>query len=361
MTRDRSTYHAVLIGCGRIGATIDDEVRGHPTMGQQLPYSHAAGYEAADGVDLVAAADVDPEQLANARERYEIPRGYRDYREMIDVEEPDIVSIATGAKTHAEMVRFAADNGASAIYCEKPLCRSMDEADAMETACNRNDVHFNLGVLRRFTPIYRRIARMIADDVIGQPRAIIAQARGTWGLSAHSHTADMLLMLAGDDEVRWVQGESDFEETDIEENSLRRHPPIRMGYICFAGGTRGYLTQGGGLEFEIDGEDGKIRTFNNGQKANLRRERGEWGLLEEEPFPQVESKSATVECIEELVMALDGERQTTSAPIEIAVAGQEICMGWFVSHRRDGTRVSLPLDDEGRSFSVDPENGWEKG
>jgi len=62
--------------------TIDDELRGKPNL--QLPYSHAAGYRAADRVELVAAADIDPDQLENARERYDVPRGYEDYREMIE-------------------------------------------------------------------------------------------------------------------------------------------------------------------------------------------------------------------------------------------------------------------------------------
>jgi len=76
-----------------MGTTIDDELRGKPNL--QLPYSHAAGYRAADRVALVAAADIDPDQLENARERYDVPRGYEDYREMIEPENPDILSVAT--------------------------------------------------------------------------------------------------------------------------------------------------------------------------------------------------------------------------------------------------------------------------
>ena len=44
-------YRACLIGCGRMGATIDDEVN------DTLPFSHAAGYTAVDNVDLVAVSD----------------------------------------------------------------------------------------------------------------------------------------------------------------------------------------------------------------------------------------------------------------------------------------------------------------
>lgn len=352
MANDDLTYRAALIGCGRMGTTIDDEVRGRPNI--QLPYSHAAGYGAADRVELTAAADIDPERLENARERYDIPRGYSDYREMIEAEDPDIVSVATRPGTHAEMVCFAAERGVPAIYCEKPLCRSVAEADEMIEACQRHDVHFNLGVNRRFTPLYRKIREMVRDDAIGRPRAIIGQCGSGAALWSHSHAADLLLFLAGDEEVRWVQAECDFDSADLDGDRLRRDPPVSMGYVRFADGTRGYLTQGGGWEFEIDGEDGKIRTINDRQEATLRRKRGEWDLLAEEPFPEVEPRSGTLGCITELVAALDGAG-TTSAPIEAAAAGQEVCMGWLASHRRGGERVDLPLTGADRRLRVAPD------
>lgn len=350
----RETYRAALIGCGRMGATIDDEIRGRPNA--MLPYSHAAGYVAADRVDLVAAADIDEAQLTAARDRYDIPRGYDDYREMIETEEPDIVSVATRPGTHAEMVSFAAEAGVPAIYCEKPLCQSMTEADDLVEVCRETEVAFNLGVNRRYLPVYRTAREMVQDGEIGNRQAIIAQVGAAPALWGHSHAADRLLFLAGDADVEYVQAEADFDESDVlddDENRLRRDPAISMGYVRFEDGTRGHLTRAGGYEFEIDGDEGKIRTVNNGQAATLRREQGEWGLLEEEPFPEVGSKSATVGCIEELVAALDGEG-TTSAPIEVAVAGQEICMGWLASHWRDGARVELPLDEEARRLRVDP-------
>lgn len=355
MSRSDEPYRAALIGCGRMGATIDDEVDGRPNAPQR-PYSHAAGYAAADRVALVAAADVDADALAAARERYDIPRGYADYREMIETEDPDIVSVATRPDTHAEMVGFAAENGVPAVYCEKPLCRSMAEADELVAVCRRNDVLFNLGVNRRFVPLYRTVCELVDDGEIGERRAIIAQCGAGAALWSHSHAADMLCFLAGDGEIDWVQAEADFDADDLEGDRLLRDPPVHMGYVRFADGTRGYLTRGGGYEFEVDGEDGKIRTLNNGQTATLRRERGDEELLEAEPFPEVANESGTLGCIEDLVAALDGDG-TTAAPIETAAAGHELCMGWLESHRRDGARVSLPLDDGARRLAVDPP-GW---
>lgn len=343
------TYRAVLIGCGRMGATIDDEVAGRPHS--YIPYSHAAGHTAADRVELVAAADIDGAQLAAARDRYGIPRGYSDYREMIDAESPDIVSIATRPGPHLEMVRAAAEGGVPAIYCEKPLCQSMAEADELVSICQSEGVIFNLGVNRRFIPLYRTVRDRIADGAIGEVRAITGHVGGGSTLWSHSHFADLLLFLAGDPEVEWVQAEAACDADDLEGNRLRTDPALSMGYVRFATGVRGYLTRGSGTEFEIDGTDGKIRTTNNGLDAAMRVPEGDWNLLEETSFPTPEPRSGTLGCIEELVAALDGDADT-SAPIEVAAAGHELCLGWLQSQLAEGKRIELPLED--RSFSVEP-------
>lgn len=348
---DGEPYRAALIGCGRMGTTIDDEVRGRPNV--QLPYSHAAGYEAADGIELRAVADLDDERREAARERYDVPAGYDDYREMIDAESPDVLSVATRPGTHAEMVTFAAERGVPAIYCEKPLGRSVEEAERIAEACRDEDVAFNLGVNRRFEPLYRTVRALVREGAVGRRRALIAQCGGSAALWGQSHAADMLLYLAGDAEVDFVQGEAGFDEEDVEGDRITHDPGVTMGYVAFEDGTRGYLTRGSGWEFEVDGEDGKIRTFDNGHGATLRRDAGDPKMLAEEPFPDVDARSGTLGCIEELVAALDGEG-TTSAPVGAAARGQAVCMGWLASHRRGGERVQFPLDDDARRLTVEP-------
>ena len=59
--------------------------------------------------------------LAQAGKRYGVPseRLYTDYQEMIDRERPDIVSVATQPEQRAEIVSYAAEHGAKAVYAEK--------------------------------------------------------------------------------------------------------------------------------------------------------------------------------------------------------------------------------------------------
>ena len=77
-------YRTCLVGCGRMGATIDDEMAGRPESFLWIPYSHAAAAVACDRTDLVAVSDVIAEKAETARQRYNAQHAYTDYHEMIE-------------------------------------------------------------------------------------------------------------------------------------------------------------------------------------------------------------------------------------------------------------------------------------
>jgi predicted dehydrogenase len=153
------TYRAALVGCGRMGAFIDNEVVGRGST--ILPYSHAAGYEACERTDLIAGSDMRSDVLDKFGERYGVApeHRYTDYEEMIRTEQPEILSIATQPHHRAAVAHFAIEHGVRALYVEKPLCASMAEADALRAAAERNNVIVNMGTNRRWDPASRRCAR----------------------------------------------------------------------------------------------------------------------------------------------------------------------------------------------------------
>ena len=334
-------YRVALIGCGRMGATIDDEVRDRPHSFLWIPYSHAAAVVACDRTDLVAVSDVVGEKAEAIRQRYNVPKCYTDYREMIEKEGPDIVCIATRPATHAEMTLFAAEHGVKGIYCEKPLCCSMAEADAMMAAVERHGVKFNYGTQRRYMPLYRTMRRLTEARELGAVQCVIAQfgiSAALWGLT---HAADLMMFLAGDPEVEFVQGTIVCREEDWEGNRLNEDPGIASGYIRFANGVHGYSTAGSGAEVEVCGTEGKLRTLNNGLICHFRKETGE-RMMEDVPFPEVSRESGTVNGIKDIAEALDSGRET-EGPIHLARRSQEMLMGMMESHRLGGVRVSLPM------------------
>ena len=332
-------FTAAVIGAGRMGGTIDDEVPDHPTV--VLPYSHGAAYASMPEIELRAFADVVEEKARSLAERYGAPRTYTDSREMLERERPEIVSLCTRPGGRAEIVEFAASSGVRAIYCEKPLCASMEEADRIVAACEAHGVKFNLGTNRRFLPSYQRLREVIVSGTIGELQCIVAHCTGNV-LWSHTHTSDLLLMLSGDPEVKFVQGTCDTDASDFEDNRTDGDPRVEMACVQFANGVSAQIAAASGWDFDIHGTEGKIRTLNDMAACKMWTVRGRWRTLEEIPFPPYSQASAPVRIIRDLTQALETGGDTLNNA-RLARRSQEIMLGIIESHRRNGERVPLPL------------------
>src|SRR5512135_213967 len=95
---------------------------------------HLPGYSAA-GANVVAICDLNEEPASKLAKQYGIPKVYADWREMIEREQPDIVSVCLPNVLHREPALFALEAGAH-VLCEKPLATSVAEAGEM-FACAR--------------------------------------------------------------------------------------------------------------------------------------------------------------------------------------------------------------------------------
>lgn len=89
--------------------------------------------------EVVAVADPDQQGLTAAVQRTGASAGYQDYRKMLSETRPELVAIAPRwIDQHCEMVLAAAASGVRGIYLEKPMCRTLAEADAMVAACQES-------------------------------------------------------------------------------------------------------------------------------------------------------------------------------------------------------------------------------
>src|SRR5262245_51674835 len=114
-------------------------------------------WKAIDNVEIVAVADEDAKGRAAAAERLKAKNAYADFREMLDKEKPQIVSVADRwLDRHRDMVVACAEAGAS-MFLEKPFCRMLEEADAMVAACERHHVKLAIAHQTRYSPRLDRI------------------------------------------------------------------------------------------------------------------------------------------------------------------------------------------------------------
>ena len=89
-----------------------------------------------------------------------IPKGYSDYKEMIDKENLDCVHVCTANNSHFEISDYALDRGVH-VVCEKPLTLTVEEAEKLVKKAKEkkliNAVNYNY----RYFPMAYQMREMI--------------------------------------------------------------------------------------------------------------------------------------------------------------------------------------------------------
>ena len=120
-------------------------------------------------------ADVSLELAEDARERFGFARAARNWREVVESPEIDIVDIVTPNDSHAE-IAIAAARAGKHIICEKPLARTAEEAKTMWDAVRGTKSIHMVAFNYRHTPAVALARKMIEEGRIGS----ILNFRGTY-------------------------------------------------------------------------------------------------------------------------------------------------------------------------------------
>lgn len=99
-------------------------------------FVHTRSWRAA-GVKLVAVSDQQLERAERLASEYDVGSAYADWREMLEHEHPDVVSVAVPNAMHEELVVAALESGAH-VLCEKPISTTVESAQRMFDAARAN-------------------------------------------------------------------------------------------------------------------------------------------------------------------------------------------------------------------------------
>lgn len=121
-------------------------------------------------VDLTAACDVYRPRMQRALEKYSIPKGYMDHRELLADPNVDVVCIATPDHQHARQA-IDAINANKSVYCEKPITHwsQFDQLKALHATVKASKVAFQLGTQAMSDPVWRQMKKLVQQGLIGQP------------------------------------------------------------------------------------------------------------------------------------------------------------------------------------------------
>ena len=138
--------------------------------------NHLRVYSEMEEANLVAVADTDEGLLDAAARRYGV-RCYDDYREMLDRDRLDAVSIVVPTGLHRDVALAAISVGTAALI-EKPIGRSVPEGLEIQEAAERAHVIVAVGHIELFNPAVRALKQHLRRDEIGPILQIQARRVG---------------------------------------------------------------------------------------------------------------------------------------------------------------------------------------
>ncbi len=229
-----------LIGCGRISTN----------------HMKAA---VNNKLEIVGVCDILPEKMEEILTKHELEKDesihrYIDYKELLEKEKPDLVSIATESGNHAEIALYCIDKGVHVII-EKPMAMSMDDANKIIEASERKNVKVSACHQNRFNVAIQELRRAIEAGRFGKishgsihvrwnrNQGYYDQAswRGTW---AQDGGALMNQCIHGIDLLRWMMGDEVEEVYGVTRQQFHDYleaEDVGMAVVKFKNGAIGTI------------------------------------------------------------------------------------------------------------------------
>ena len=160
---EKTTAKNERIGFGLIGA-------GNFARVTMLPAMQASGFYDFKGLATTGGIGV-----AQANEVFHFDYTTNDYKELLSDRDIDLIGISTQHNSHAKFVIEALEAGKS-VYCEKPLCLTLEELDRIEQAYRNSKGQLFCGLNRRHAPLIAEIKKDMKTEMIPAVYDYIANA-----------------------------------------------------------------------------------------------------------------------------------------------------------------------------------------
>lgn len=336
-------YRAGIIGCGKIGClSLDDSKK-------TGIWTHAGVYAESARTELVAIADPQKTILDACRERWLVPNTYLDFKEMIEKENLDVVSICTPSNLHIEVLMKCIPH-VRAVFCEKPISLSVEEGFAMVRACKDRVLAINH--TRRWEHCYKLARQRVRSDSFGAVSGAHCWYSG--GISnMGTHVFDTLRFLLGEAEWVWA---APARSDNTNDPNLSGAIGFGGGFVCTLTGT----STGERMIFEIDvvGANERLRICDNGRRAELskytpsRQYSGYKELGPAEIIYDGQDDLRLLSALEDILDCIDSNRQPSCSGLDGVKAVEMVAAFLIALERQCFVKLPLNADDQSRIIPV---------
>lgn len=185
-------------------------------------------------VKVCALCDVDENILGNAADDVKAgsgddPKRYKDFREMLAKEKPEIVIIGTPDHWHALQCIAAVKAGAH-VYVEKPTGHTINESRAMVKAAKDAGVVVQVGLHRRIGPHHVEAMKFLKSGAVGKVGMVRCFAHSRGGAEQPKPNSKAPQSL---DWEMWCG------PAPLRPFNSKMHPGGWRGFLDYANGTMG--------------------------------------------------------------------------------------------------------------------------
>ena len=202
--------------------------------------NHARVYSELSEAELVAVSDTDPKQAEAVGEKFGA-RAYTDYRELLEKEKPDAVSIAVPTALHEEVGSAALEAGAH-VLMEKPIAATLEEGRRLIEKAQSLGRQLMVGHIVRFNPAIRALRQKLVEGELGRIFQVFCRRTGPFParirdvgvvIDLAPHDVDLMRFIIGAEPVRLY--------AETERRIHTDHEDLLWGVLRFADGVTGSL------------------------------------------------------------------------------------------------------------------------
>ncbi len=217
---------AAVIGCGAMG-------KSHARVYSDISSRYGL-------VKLVAVVDKEINSARMLADKFNL-RSYSSHEEMFKNEKPDLVSVVTPTKTHAEIALYFIKNKVN-VLVEKPIADNSKSALRIIQAAKKAGIKLMVGHIERFNPAIVELKKRLSNGEIGKIYKVDITRAGPFPPRINDVGVVMDLAVHDIDMLRFLlnsEPERIYAETERKIHSIKED--LLAAIISFKNGVVSYL------------------------------------------------------------------------------------------------------------------------
>ena len=197
--------------------------------------NHARVYSELAEADLVGVSDANPATAESIGKVFGV-NAYSDYKELLEKEKPQAVSIAVPTALHEQVVTDALHAGAH-VLVEKPIAATIEEGQRLIALAKKLDRKLMVGHIVRFNPAMQELKKRLTDGELGRIYQVFCRRAGPFParirdvgvvIDLAPHDVDIMRFLTGMDPIRLY--------AETEQRIHTDHEDLLFGMLRFPDG-----------------------------------------------------------------------------------------------------------------------------